>query len=75
MTHPDNLRFPEPVRIHPKMPYMVYTPAQLGDWSIEPGHTHTARYRYYVHDGDLEPETAERLWHDFAEPPAVRVVQ
>jgi hypothetical protein len=73
MTHPDNLRFPEPVRIHPTMPYMVYTPAHLGDWSIEPGHTHSVRYRYYVHDGDLDPETAERLWRDFAEPPVVRV--
>src|SRR5262245_28601947 len=34
MTHPDNFRFPEPVRLHPTMPYFVYTPSQLGDWEI-----------------------------------------
>jgi hypothetical protein len=74
MTHPGNFRFPEPIRIHPDMPYMVYTPSVLGDWEIKPGADHRSRYRWLVHDGELHTEQAERLWRDFAEPPRVRVV-
>jgi hypothetical protein len=68
MTHPSNFRFPEPLRIHPTMPYMVYTPSFLGDWEIKPGQQHHARYRFVIHDGGLSTETLERLWRDFAEP-------
>jgi hypothetical protein len=75
MTHPENFRFPEPIRIHPSMPYMVYTPAHLGDWAIKPGENHVTRYRFLVHDGRLRTEDAERLWQDFAGPPAVDIVR
>ncbi|MCA9022578.1 MAG: PmoA family protein, partial [Planctomycetaceae bacterium] len=51
LSHPSNFRFPEPVRIHPTMPYMVFTPCALGDWSIEPGKPNVSRYRFLVHDG------------------------
>ena len=68
MTHPSNFRFPEPLRIHPTMPYMVYTPSFLGDWEIKPGQPHHARYRFVVHDGKLTPERLNELWQDFAEP-------
>jgi hypothetical protein len=73
MTHPDNFRFPEPLRIHPTMPYMVYTPSFLGDWEIRPGTTHQSRYRFVIHDGEMPAETAERLWQDFAEPLVAKV--
>jgi hypothetical protein len=68
MTHPDNFRFPEPLRIHPTMPYMVYTPQFLGDWEISPGTIHRARYRFVIHDGELSAERLESLWRDYAEP-------
>jgi hypothetical protein len=29
--------------------------------------------RWFVHDGELRVEEAERSWRDFAEPPDVRV--
>jgi len=75
LAHPTNFRFPQPVRLHPSMPYFCYTPAVLGAFSIEPGGApYVSRYRFYVHDGRPNPETAERLWHDYAEPPEVRVV-
>src|SRR4029453_15434182 len=72
LTHPTNFRFPEPLRIHPTMPYMVYTPSFLGDWEIRPGTLHESRYRFLIHDGDLPAETAERLWRDYAEPLVAR---
>lgn len=68
MTHPSNFRFPEPLRIHPKMPYMVYTPQFAGGFEIRPGSAHEARYRFVVHDGELLPETLERMWRDYAQP-------
>jgi hypothetical protein len=73
-THPTNFRFPEPVRIHDKMPYFVYTPSQLGDWSIEPGKPHVSRYRVIVHDDLLAANRLDQLWHDFAESPSVSVM-
>jgi hypothetical protein len=52
MTHPSNFRFPEPLRIHPTMPYMVYTPSFLGPWEIAPSSPRHSRYRFVVHDGN-----------------------
>lgn len=68
MTHPSNFRFPEPLRIHPTMPYMVYTPSFLGDWAIEPGQAYESRYRFVIHDGELTPEAADGLWQEYASP-------
>jgi hypothetical protein len=68
MTHPSNFRFPEPLRIHPTMPYMVYTPQFLGSFEIQPGKPHQSRYRFVVHDGELSAEVLERLWRDYTEP-------
>ena len=68
LTHPGNFRFPEPLRIHPTMPYMVYTPSHLGPWEINPGAPHVSRYRFLIHDGDLPASAADRLWRDFSEP-------
>jgi len=71
-THPDNLRAPEPLRIHPTMPYMVYTPSFLGDWEITPSAPHVSRYRFVFHDGDLPQATADRLQREFAAPLTAR---
>lgn len=68
MTHPANFRFPEPLRIHPTMPYMVYTPQFLGAWEISPGKLHHANYRFAIHDGTLTAPALDRIWRDFAEP-------
>lgn len=72
-TDPGNFRYPEPVRLHPTMPYFVFTPAVLGDWSIEPGKTHVSRYHYQVHDGDFQRDDADRQWAEISDPPRVAV--
>lgn len=72
-TDPANFRFPEPARLHPTMPYFVYTPSFLGDWSLEPGRPHVSRYHFHVHDGALEAAAAERIWHEISDPPRVSV--
>ena len=70
LSHPANFRHPEPVRIHPSMPYMVLTPSALGDWKIEPGKPNISRYRFLVHDG-AAPEHTEQNWQNYAQPPQV----
>lgn len=71
----ENPRFPQPVRLHPSMPYFCYTPATLGRFDIEPGKPYESRYRFCVHDGRLAAVDAERLWRDFNDPPTVRITQ
>ena len=73
MGHPSNFRFPEPMRIHPSEPFFCFAPSQAGEWRIEPGKEHAVRYRFFVHDGKTTPETAERFWNDFGNPPQVAI--
>jgi len=46
----------------------------LGTFTIDPGRPYVSRYRLAAFDGPVQAERAERLWHDFAEPPTIRVV-
>lgn len=72
LTHPDNFRFPEPVRIHPSMPYMVFTPCPLGDWEITPEKPHISHYRFLVHDGPALART-DAIWQHYAKPPKASI--
>ncbi len=72
--HPENFRFPQPVRLHPDKPYFCWAPMVLGAFTIEPGKPFVSAYRYDVHRGKLDAAAADRLWNDFADPPQVRVV-
>jgi hypothetical protein len=73
LAHPDNFRFPEPMRIHPNEPFFNWAPSQGGEWAIEPGRPFVARYRFVVADGAPDPTVLDRLWNDLAHPPEVNV--
>lgn len=73
LCHPDNFRFPQPVRLHPEEPFFCFAPSQLGDWSIEPGKPYVAKYRFVVTDGEPNAVEIERRWRDYAEPVKVTV--
>lgn len=73
LGHPDNLRAPQPLRIHPEMPYFTFAPSQLGPWTISPGQPYNARYRFVTFDGSPDPDFLDRLWTDYAYPPTVTV--
>jgi len=76
MSHPDNFRHPEPMRIWPEFENQVFfnwAPSQLGDWVMEPGKDHIFRYRLYVHEGKVNVADSERVWQDFANPPEAKV--
>ncbi len=74
LSHPDNFRAPQPVRLHPSKPYFCFAPMALGEFLISPGEPYVSRYRYHVYDGPVDSEKEETLWRDYANPPIVKVV-
>ena len=75
LIHPENFRYPQPLRLNPNQPQICVAPSQEGDWAIKPGEEYVSRYRFVIHDGQMDGKTAERLWRDFAEPPKVTVAK
>lgn len=74
MGHPSNFRHPEPVRLHPEMPYFVFTPPPLGPFEISPQETFTSRYRYYVNDGPVDSPLVDQVWAAYSHPPVATVL-
>lgn len=72
--HPQNFRFPQPVRLHPTMPYFCFTPALMGDFTLQPQEPFVLRYRFRIHNGPADPDTTDRIWADYAQPVQVKVV-
>ncbi|SFI44875.1 DUF6807 family protein [Planctomicrobium piriforme] len=70
-SSPANERSPQPIRLHPNMPYCVYTPVVLGDRAITPEQPYRARYLYFVQDGPPDPAELERIWQNESDPPRV----
>lgn len=73
LSHPDNYRAPQPIRIHSRMNYFVFAPQQLGPMSISPGESYISRYRYIVFDGLLEQEDIEVFWRNYSSPSRVEL--
>ena len=73
LSHPDNLQAPQPIRVHPEMPYICFAPVQLGDVRIEADKPYLARYRFIVTDGPPDPARIDAYWHGFARPAEVTV--
>jgi hypothetical protein len=70
LVHPRNFRAPQPVRLHPKDPYFSVSPVKAGNFSIEPGRPYASSYRLVVNDGPPDASLLNRLYDDYAEPPA-----
>lgn len=66
MGHPDNFRHPQPVRLHPKMPYFCFAPMVAGAFRIEPGTPYVSRYRFIAFDGPPDPKRIEKMWKAYA---------
>jgi len=73
LGHPENFRAPQPVRVHPREPYVSFIPSQLGDWKIEPGKPYTARFRFVAFDGKPDRARLEALWNGYARAAEVRL--
>ena len=67
LIHPDNFRFPQPLRLNPKNPQLCIAPSQDGDWSIEPGKPYVSKYRFIVCDGVADAAMLDAAWKSYAE--------
>jgi hypothetical protein len=56
--HPENFRHPQWVRLHPSLPYFVFSPMVEEPFVIAPGEDYVSRFRLEVFDG---PEPGGRL--------------
>lgn len=68
---PENFRSPQPVRLHPTMPYFVYSPCVLGEFKLQPGNEYRSRYQYVACDGEPEHELMNQIWANIHQPPSV----
>ncbi len=68
LGHPDNFRAPQPVRLHPNMPYFSFVPQQLGEFRIEPGKPYVAQFRFIVSDGPPDRAQIDAYWNGYARP-------
>lgn len=66
LGHPSNPRAPQPVRVHPEVPYFCFAPSRLGPWTLAPGQAQVSRYRIVACDGPPNPALLDRLWGEFA---------
>jgi hypothetical protein len=65
MDHPSNFRYPQPVRVHPKMPYFVFSPVIEGSFIIKPGLSYEANYRIMTFDGEPDAKKIEAWYNEF----------
>lgn len=71
--HPVNFRYPQAIRVHPTMPYFVYSPVVDGAFTINPGTWYRSQYRYYLHQQMPDTADIERVEKDWVVPPDVTV--
>ena len=62
LGHPENFRFPQPIRAHPDEPFFCFAPQQLGEMEIIPRQKYVARYRLVIADGEPDAIAAESWW-------------
>ena len=74
LGHPENFRAPQPMRLHPNMPYMSWVPQQLGEFKIEPGKPYVTRYRFVAADGAPDRARLDAFWNGYAVPAVVKVI-
>lgn len=80
LGHPDNFNAPQPLRIWDKKAnggrgdaFINFASTKNTDWKLEAGNYYHLRYRVLAYDGEMNQETANNLWNDFAYPPQVSV--
>jgi hypothetical protein len=66
LSHPQNVRAPEPIRVHPDMPFLSFAPVQTGDLTISPDRPFSAQYRILVFDGPPDRARLEAYWQGYA---------
>lgn len=61
LGHPSNFRYPEPVRIHPTMPYYCIAPMVGEQFSIAPKGIFSGNYTYLNYDGVVPTDLLNKV--------------
>jgi hypothetical protein len=69
--HPSNFRFPQPVRVHPSMPYFVLTPMVEAAFEQVPGEVYEYTYRIVSFDGAPDAQQLDAMWQAYAAEPTI----
>lgn len=72
--YPENFRYPQIVRVHPTMPYWVYSPMFEGAFYIAPGQIFKSKFRFYVHQGAPDKQILDAIQADMTHPISIKVV-
>ena len=64
--HPDNFRHPQPVRVHPEMPYYCLAPMVNGEMEIRPSDSFSSKFRILTFDGTPNATELDALWRQYA---------
>ena len=72
-NHPSNFRYPQGIRVHPIMPYWAFAPVVDGPLFIAPGAFYRSRFRYFIHDQQVESAVIEKHFNAWANPLNVKV--
>ena len=81
LSHPSNREHPEPMRVWPPDQnsrgdvFFEFCPIRFNEWKLKPGIVYCQKYRLLVYDGRVDKTVSERIWNDFAFPPAVTIVK
>lgn len=67
ISHPSNFRYPQHVRLHPKMPYFCYFPAVEADFEIKADEVYRSRFRFVAFDGQPDAALLDSLSDEFAD--------
>ncbi|MHA4845064.1 DUF6807 domain-containing protein [Flavitalea antarctica] len=72
---PANYNYPQPVRVHPVMPYWCFAPTASGPFTISPSESFVSAYRYYVHDNYPEQNFIQQLNNDMVHPVEITITE
>lgn len=70
--HPQNLRAPQTVRLHPNKPYFCFCPVVEEPFTLEPGAQLESRYLVLTCDGSPDPERMNQISQAYSQPPSAR---
>ena len=80
LSHPSNRMHPEPMRIWPLDAnggrgdmYFEFVPIRHENWKLESKQNYTLKYRMIIFDGEMDAQTAEMYWNNFAQNPKILI--
>lgn len=71
---PQNLAYPQPIRLHPTMPYFSFSPMVNAAFTIKPKEVFISQYRYLSHDDLPQEKYIESLNADIEFAPVVKLI-